>query len=310
MIAMKNTKIIMLLCAALLLTGCADKKSPSTPSKIVVTGTTTVSSASDTSQESAPNESAPDESEAPDLSASAESPAESGETAESEPTSEASQPVPETPDSGEEQTTSSESSTVPEESAVGSYNREFFADDLFIGDSISTGLYLYDKIDWQAVAASVGNTPYKAYSTEIEFLDGTVMTPLDYAAKRQPKRIFVMLGSNGLASTWDIEGMKSNYRTLIEKLREACPDSEIGCISVTPVTADTSYTTISNSAVSDFNSYIESMCGEMGLSYFDIHSLLADGSGCFKQEYAEADGLHFKGLTYDVMLGYIQNELT
>ena len=52
------------------------------------------------------------------------------------------------------------------------------------------------------------------------------------------------------------------------------------------------------------------MCADMGIRYFDLHSLLTDSSGCFAKAYAEADGMHFKGITYDVMLTFLQNELS
>lgn len=200
--------------------------------------------------------------------------------------------------------------TAPADSMSGDFSKEFFAEDLFIGDSISTGLYLYYKLEPENVAASVGNTPYKAYTTPIEMYDGTEMTPLEYAEKRQPKRIFVMLGSNGMASSWDIESMKGSYRTLLEKLAAACPESEICCISVPPVTSDTSYDTIHNSDVADFNAHIQSLCSEMGLRYFDIFTLLCDSSGNFSHSYAAVDGMHFQSATYDVMLKFIQNELS
>ena len=204
-------------------------------------------------------------------------------------------------------------STVPADNVSRIYSKDFFKDDLFIGDSISTGLYLYNKLDAKNVAAAVGYTPYKAYNTAIDFYDGSSMTALDYALKMQPKRIYIMLGSNGMASSGDIEAMKDSYRTLLEKLSASCPKSKIYCLSVTPVTADSTEASagnITNEIISDFNSYIKSLSGELGIGYMDIYSLLIDDTGYFSKDYAEVDGLHFLGKTYDVMLSYIQNELS
>ncbi len=194
-----------------------------------------------------------------------------------------------------------------------SYSKSFFEDDLFIGDSISTGLYLYSKLDMKNVAAGVGYTPYKAYTDTVELYDGSSATAVDYAGAMKPKRIFIMLGSNGMGSSYDAEAMKSSYHTLIGKLSEASPDSEIYCISVSPVTADSSsaaYSGINNDMIREFNSFVEEMCDELELRYFDLYSVLADENGNFRNDYAEVDGLHFLGTTYDVMLGYIQNELS
>lgn len=193
------------------------------------------------------------------------------------------------------------------------YSKDFFKDDLFIGDSISTGLFLYNKLDAKCVAAAVGYTPYKAYNSAIDFYDGSSMTALEYAGKMQPKRIFIMLGSNGMASTNDIEAMKESYSTLVDKLKSACPSAKIYLLSVTPVTADSSEAkagNITNDIIKDFNSYIKGLAKDKGTGYLDIYSQLIDDTGYFSSEYAEVDGLHFLSRTYDVMLTYIQNELS
>ncbi len=187
------------------------------------------------------------------------------------------------------------------------YDKSFFANDLFIGDSISTGIYLYNKLDVKNVAATVGYTPYKAYSNEIDLPDGSSGTAVDYAKRMQPTRIFIMLGSNGLASA---SAMEDSYKTLIDKLTSVCPDTVIYCISVSPVTEDSTGAAnggITNDMVTGFNTFVKSMCTDKGIKYIDFYSEIVDENGFFMEEYAEADGLHFKGITYDRMLNYIQN---
>ncbi len=189
------------------------------------------------------------------------------------------------------------------------YSQEFFADDLFIGDSITTGIHLYNKLDMRNVAASVGYTPYKAYTDDVDLYDGTSSTALEYAEKLQPKRIYVMLGSNGLLAA---SAMEDSYRTLVNKLSAACPDSYIYCISVTPVAKNSSLAAsggITNDMVVEFNSFIKGLCSELGIRYIDFYTQVIDENGYFLDKYAENDGLHFKGTTYDVMLGYIQSSI-
>ncbi len=228
------------------------------------------------------------------------------------------QPVPESTETPDVTTPAPETSSQPEESdppyvftPPGSlsedYSKETFENDLFIGDSITTGLYLYNVLSPKNVAAAVGYTPYKAYTTEIELGNGTTGTALDYAASMQPKRIFLMLGSNGIAAA---SSMEDSYRTLIEKLQDKCPDSVIYCISVTPVTSDSTSAAsagITNTMITDFNKFVKALAEEKELTYIDLYSLLSDEDGFFLQDYAEKDGLHFKGATYRVMLAYIES---
>lgn len=312
---MKKQLSIFAVCACLLLCSC-ENGAPDTsppPVSLVVTSTETENHTAEPEQQQTCEASAFEETE--QTSAASETEPAIDETVAEEPTYEESdgeEPAASTeePPAPETETLEETAESAPPDEVSGTYSKEFFADDLFIGDSISTGLYLYYKLEPENVAASVGNTPYKAYTTPIDMPDGSSVTPLEYAESRQPKRVFIMLGSNGMASSWDIESMKDSYRTLVLKLQDACPDSEICCISVTPVTADTSYTTISNADVRSFNGFISDMCGELGLRYLDLYSLLSDNSGCFSKSYAAQDGLHFQGFTYDVMLSYIQNELS
>ena len=74
------------------------------------------------------------------------------------------------------------------------YDPAFFQNDLFIGDSISTGLYLYSFLDKNNVFAEVGLNPESASKKEI---DG--VTCIEKAQTMNPKHIYIMLGSNGLA---------------------------------------------------------------------------------------------------------------
>ncbi len=208
----------------------------------------------------------------------------------------------------EETTASGQTESEPESSGLSEdFNKEFFADDLFIGDSITTGLSSYGYLSAKNVAAAVGYTPYKAYNTEIALGDGTTGTALDYAAKMQPKRIFVMLGSNGITTA---SAMEDSYRTLLSKLEDKCPDSTVYLMAVTPVTDDSSAAAnsdIDNTMITDFNKFIKALAAENGLTYIDMYTLLSDENGYFLHEYAENDGLHFKGATYKVMLSYIES---
>ena len=101
----------------------------------------------------------------------------------------------------------------------------------------------------------------------------------------------------------------SYYKSFV-CIADKCPDSEIYCLSVTPVTSDSSSAAsagITNDMITDFNKYIMSLAKEKGLTYIDLYTLFSDDSGYFLHEYAENDGLHFKGNTYKVMLSYIES---
>ena len=64
---------------------------------------------------------------------------------------------------------SSSTTFVPGDTPSEHFDLSFFADDLFIGDSIFTGFYLYPGyLEMSQVAAAVGLTPYKAYTSVLD----------------------------------------------------------------------------------------------------------------------------------------------
>lgn len=206
-------------------------------------------------------------------------------------------------DSSTESTSTSNIIYTPSETLSESFDRAFFEDDLFIGDSIFTGLYLYDGyLAEKNVAAAVGYTPYGAMSKAI---DSKGMTALEYAKEMQPKRIFIMLGSNAL-SGGSHSGLEESYRELVSRLMGACPNTDICCISITPTARYNDYPNIDNSEVREVNAVIKSMCSELGLKYCDLYSLISDEDGYFRDDYAEVDGMHFLGKTYAVLLSALQ----
>ena len=211
--------------------------------------------------------------------------------------------------SGSSSSSSSSSSkpddVPPEIIELEGFSKAFFKDDLFIGDSIFTGLYLYGHIKQENVAAKVGYTPYGAVHSSF---DKKGISAVEYAKQRSPKRIFIMLGSNAISSATEINALKNSYSNLLTTLKSELPDSQICCISITPVARKTDYPNVKNSNVRAVNEYIEQQCEALGVGYYDLCSVVSDEDGYFMYAYAEVDGLHFKSVTYSVLLSALQKK--
>lgn len=212
-----------------------------------------------------------------------------------------------------ETTTTPEETEAPETSeteevitAVESdvYDEAFFENDLFIGDSIGTGLVNYGYLSSNQVFAQIGLNPESARTKEYGGY-----TAVTRAKELSPKRIYIMLGSNGLAymgNTYMTEQMK----LLVEELKENCPDSYIYVISIPPVTKvhdnEGQETMV---MVNGYNKLLKDMCDENAVVYLDLCSQLQDTTGYFSEKYAEADGLHFLGTAYKKMLSFLQKSI-
>ena len=212
-----------------------------------------------------------------------------------------------------ETTTTPEETEAPETSeteevitAVESdvYDEAFFENDLFIGDSIGTGLVNYGYLSSNQVFAQIGLNPESARTKEYGGY-----TAVTRAKELNPKRIYIMLGSNGLAymgNTYMTEQMK----LLVEELKENCPESYIYVISIPPVTKvhdnEGQETMV---MVNGYNKLLKDMCDENAVVYLDLCSQLQDTTGYFSEKYAEADGLHFLGTAYKKMLSFLQKSI-
>ena len=184
---------------------------------------------------------------------------------------------------------------------VTGYNRGFFDNDLFIGDSISTGLYLYGFIDKSNVFAEVGLNPESAVSTRI---DG--VTSIEKTSSMQPRNIYIMLGTNGLAFM-NGSYMANRMIELIAELEMACPTAHIYIITIPPVTAAHEAEGQETMAmVNEYNAKLKEICSTGGYGCIDLCSRLQDGNGYLAAQYAEADGLHFLSDAYTAMLSFIE----
>lgn len=184
------------------------------------------------------------------------------------------------------------------------FDTEYFDDCLFIGDSISTGLSLYGFLDDNNVFATQGLAPSTVLSIEI---DGNTFS--DKIASFKPGKIFIMLGTNSVGYT-DAEYLVDSMKTLVDSISSICK-SEIYVLSIPPITRNAelrqdNYLTID--AINEYNGLLKTTIEGTTATFVDFNSILTASDGYFNEDYAEMDGIHFMGSTYQVMLSYLQKE--
>lgn len=185
------------------------------------------------------------------------------------------------------------------------YDKEFYSNTMFIGDSIFTGFSGFGYLLPENVFAQVGLNPDSVLTKEI---DG--VTAVQKASGMQPERICIMLGTNGLAFL-DISYMADSMGKLIQQLEEAVPDVQIVILSIPPVTEEHEKENPEKvPLIAEYNALLAQTAEDKNCKYIDIFTMLQDENGYLAEEYAEADGLHFLGKAYGVVLSRVQYELT
>ena len=201
-----------------------------------------------------------------------------------------------------ESSTSSADSSASDNEPTIDFDKDYFSSSLFIGDSISTGLSLYGFLDQDNVFAQQGLAPSTALEAEI---DGVTLS--DKIASFKPKKIFIMLGTNSVGYA-DNEILTSNMKDLVDKI-SGLTKAQIYVMSIPPVTAEAEMSdenALTVKDITDYNTKLKSSIADSGAKFIDLNSVLSDSEGYFDSDYAEMDGIHFMGKTYEVMLSYLQ----
>lgn len=182
------------------------------------------------------------------------------------------------------------------------FDKEYFSSSLFIGDSISTGLSLYGFLDQDNVFAQQGLAPSTALDAEI---DGATLS--DKIASFKPKKIFIMLGTNSVGYA-DNKTLAVSMNELVEKI-SGLTTAKIYVISIPPVTLEAEQSdenALTKKDIDDYNEKLKTAVSGSGAAFIDLNSVLSNSDGYFDADYAEMDGIHFMGTTYEVMLSYLQ----
>ena len=176
----------------------------------------------------------------------------------------------------------------------------------FVGDSLTVGLASYGIIPEKNVLANIGMNISKINTATVMTSSGE-MTVLDALKENNPKNVYVMLGSNGIAWLTN-ENMILEYGQFIDSVKEELPDSKIYILSIPPVTANKetdSSSPILNSDIDTYNSELLKLADEKSVYFVDLNTALKGNDGKLASERSDGDGMHFKKDTYDIMLDYI-----
>lgn len=186
-------------------------------------------------------------------------------------------------------------------------DESYFADALFCGDSLSDGIRIYDVFAGFDTCTMVGISPQSAateafYETE----DGRTLTMVETIVEKQPSRVYVMLGTNGL--NWaSVDTLIAGYSEFLDAVRSQMPALDIIIESIPPTTRETaekrpSYV-IEN--INAYNAALLELAKSKGCYYIDIHAAVVGEDGYLPDDIAAPDGIHFQISGYQIWKDYL-----
>ena len=156
---------------------------------------------------------------------------------------------------------------------------EKFANAFVIGDSVTQGLYEYGVLNQENVQADRGAGVCDSEVNKIE-------EHLTKAIEVQPQVLFLAYGMNDIeASRGDVDLFIEKYKSVLDRLREALPDTRIYVNSILPVQQFVIDNNEWYGNITEFNEELEKLCEEEDVIFIDNTDLV-------KEEYYSEDGIH------------------
>lgn len=178
------------------------------------------------------------------------------------------------------------------------YN-DFLSDCVFVGDSICSGLKLYEILPSKNVVAqgnvaarNIFDFSFKVGKEELSVLSALV--------NLKPKYVVFSMGMNDVNITSE-KAFCDNYGELLSLTEGFLPEAKLIVCSVTPITTDSKFST--NENIDSFNSALKEYLDETEKwTYVDITRELKNSANALKTDYNGGDGVHLAPAAYYAML--------
>lgn len=184
---------------------------------------------------------------------------------------------------------------------------------IFLGDSTTYGMKYYGVLSGGKNTKQVW-TPASGTLTLSNQSFATIVYPVtdeeipirDAVALEKPEMMVITLGVNGV-SFMEEDYFKSEYKMLVEDIKEISPDTKIILQSIFPIASNYEYQgDINNTKILAANGWILDVAEETGVKYLDTISILLGEDGFMPQEYHNGDGLHLNEGSFNLVLDYIR----
>ena len=202
-------------------------------------------------------------------------------------------------------TTATAADPTPDAYGLTAEDYAFLHDTVFVGDSICSGLRVYGILPEDNVVAKgcVGARNIFEYTFDCrgnEFGVAYALTVL------KPRYIIFSMGMNDVNMTTP-DVYCQNYDFLLKTIRSVMPDSVFFVASVTPITADATFST--NAKIDTLNQTIREHLSGTSTGFVDVATGLKTWDGCLNPGYNGGDGVHLAPAAYYVYLNQICDQL-
>ena len=203
--------------------------------------------------------------------------------------------------------------SVIRQPSCGQVDLNYFSDAAFLGDSLTVGFS-----DYQINLGGALICGYTGVGPDAIVNRSAVKSPtrgqevaLDVLAAAQPKKLYILLGTNTLTTLGASDRFLAYYGQMLDMLREALGDDCVIYVqSIPPVrpSAAAEKPGLASDVLRGVNEQLAQLAASKGCVYLDLWEALADGEGNLKEMLAAPDGVHFSaGNGYGAWVTYLRN---
>lgn len=184
---------------------------------------------------------------------------------------------------------------------------EYFADSLFVGDSICSGLKIYGgclNVENVAARLNVSTWGINKYTFQYKSNSTAELDALSIVKLYQPKQIYIWMGMNDLYVV-SAEKYAENLCSLAQSYMEAAPGCKVYAVSISPMSSTHKWNVEldGNNRINEYNKAVQKKCSEVDyLTYINIHDALTDSYGYLASENNGGDGIHLSASAYKKVL--------
>lgn len=127
-----------------------------------------------------------------------------------------------------------------------------------------------------------------------------VLNRLDEVARRNPAKVFLLIGTNDLARNVLPDSVVKNIRLIASYLKQESPSTVVFVQSILPVNdafAKFAGHTGKGAQIASVNEKLKQLAASLRYTFLDLHARFADEGGKLKRELTN-DGLHLTGSGY------------
>ena len=200
------------------------------------------------------------------------------------------------------------------DSAVsGGVDLSYFSDAAFLGASLTVGFSDY-KINLGGALicgyTGVGPDAIVNRSAVKSSVRGEEVA-LDVLAAAQPKKLYILLGTNTLTTVGAADRFLAYYGQMLDVLRQTLGEYCVIYVeSIPPVRPEAAAEKpgLASDIIRSVNEQLALLAADKGCVYLDLWETLADGEGNLKEVLAAPDGVHFSaGNGYGAWVTYLRN---